>query len=126
MEVKAMVSRVPDALAGSVSIQFSPYVPARSTNERWVPPGGDQFCQYGPEDEAWMRPLGLGTVVEEDAGPCYFKVQEPSFLVTMPDVDFPVLREPLDDAMIRFRHRMASDLFRSLAVPSAIYHNVTS
>lgn len=26
----------------------------------WVPPT-DRFCKYGPEDEKWMRPLGLGT-----------------------------------------------------------------
>ena len=110
----------------AMPVRFSEHIPERSTKARWVPPAGDQFCEYGPEDEAWMRPLGLGTVVVEDAGPCYFKVQEPSFAVTLPDADFPLLREPLDDAMIRFRHRLEGNLLNALAVPSAIYHNVTS
>lgn len=29
---------------------------------RWKPPAGGRFIEYGPEDEHWMRPAGLGTL----------------------------------------------------------------
>ena len=38
----------------------------------WHPPHGSRFVEYGPEDEHWMRPLGLGTIEEIDEGPLLY------------------------------------------------------
>jgi hypothetical protein len=46
--------------------------PIRSIRKKWHPPAGDRFTEYGPEDEEWMRPLGLGRIEEIDEGPVIF------------------------------------------------------
>ncbi|CAB4191768.1 hypothetical protein UFOVP1229_130 [uncultured Caudovirales phage] len=49
-------------------VRFTPFsIPIRvdtSIPETWVPPeSGSPHFSYGPEDESWMRPLGLGKLV---------------------------------------------------------------
>lgn len=72
----------------SLPLRVSPYVPARKTRKEWQPPEGGRFTGYGPEDEAWMRPLGLGTVVEVDLGPQVFEIRFPKHWA---DWKFPVM-----------------------------------
>lgn len=55
-------------LAG-LRIVYSRAVPLRATKDVWHPPESDRLCVYGPEDECWMRPLGLGYVETVDDGP---------------------------------------------------------
>lgn len=105
-----------------VPVRFSEHVPARSTRERWVPPAGDQFCEYGPEDEAWMRPLGLGSVVIEDAGPCYFKVQGPSFRFLPPNLEPPVGLGVVGDIAVAARLRVLDEIFGPTGIPSPMFH----
>lgn len=71
-----------------IPIRFSPYVPATFPKDRWIPPEGDRFCSYEESDEEWMRPLGLGTVVQEQH-PCYFKVQVPDAIDFIPELGEP-------------------------------------
>lgn len=59
---------------GGIPFTFSPYIPERKTRKEWRPPAGDRFCEYGPEDEAWMRDLGLGYFVEVDEGPVFYAI----------------------------------------------------
>lgn len=49
--------------------------------EKWHPPAGDRFTEYGPEDEKWMRPLGLGTVRDHGLAGLYDVVDEHMELV---------------------------------------------
>lgn len=58
---------------------LSEAVPERQTHEEWTPPEGSRFTEYGPEDEAWMKPLGLGTTRVVDDGPAFFLVNEPNW-----------------------------------------------
>lgn len=44
-----------------VRVQYCEFMPP--TADRWEPPAAGRFTTYGPEDEAWMRPLGLGRMV---------------------------------------------------------------
>lgn len=39
----------------------------------WQPPRDDRLCSYGPRDEAWMRPLGLGKTTRTPE--CLFDVR---------------------------------------------------
>ena len=60
----------------SFPVYFSDAVPERNLHEQWCPPECDRFCDYGPEDETWMRPLGLGTIKTIDMGPLVLRIQE--------------------------------------------------
>lgn len=80
-------------LAG-MRIVYSRAAPLRATEDQWHPPQSDRFCEYGPEDEAWMRPLGLGRIETVDTGPWMAVVENgvPS-----------VLKHPLSEPAFRFR-----------------------
>lgn len=56
-----------------IPILFDRSIPQFS--EAWYPPKDDRFCGYGPEDEEWMRPLGLGTLRDE---PLFYAMVDPS------------------------------------------------
>ena len=60
----------------SMPVYFSEFIPERNLIEQWCPPEGDRFCDYGPEDEMWMRHLGLGTIKTIDMGPLILKMQD--------------------------------------------------
>ena len=60
-----------DSLSG-VPVRFTEGVPERITHTEWDAPPPSAFVEYGPEDEAWMRPLGLGTVRTVDDGPGFY------------------------------------------------------
>lgn len=62
---------VVDSLGG-VPVRFTEAVPERITHKEWDAPPPSKFVEYGPEDEAWMRPLGLGTVRTVDEGPGFY------------------------------------------------------
>ena len=62
-----------DPLA-TIPIEYRSWVPPRRTRKVWHPPKGGRFVEYGPEDEHWMRPLGLGTVEEVDEGEAFYMV----------------------------------------------------
>lgn len=107
-----------------VPVRFSEHVPARSTRERWVPPEGSRFCEYGPEDESWMRPLGLGTVVEDDTGPCYFKVQDSSFRFSLPNLEPPVDPGVVGDIAAAARLRVLGEIVGPTGILSPMFHGV--
>lgn len=55
-------------IAGTVEMNGQPiggYTTAWEMMAPWLPPTGDRFVEYGPEDEKWMRPLGLGSIIED-------------------------------------------------------------
>lgn len=54
-----------------LSVVYSNAVPERDIEERWVPPEPERFVSYGPEDECWARPLGLGSIEYIDRGPLF-------------------------------------------------------
>jgi hypothetical protein len=69
------------AVGGVVSImplrfQVSDLIPERDMRDQWFPPAADKFVEYGPEDEHWMRPLGLGTVEKIDMGPLILAMKD--------------------------------------------------
>ena len=78
-----------DSIFG-VEIRLSESTPERKTEVVWEPPAGDRFCEYGPEDEEWMRPLGIGTRTV-DHGPLFYLLDK-SFLRF--DWSIPLIREP--------------------------------
>lgn len=43
---------------------FKPLQTHGRTVKTWQPPHGDRFLSYDSRDEAWMRPLGLGRIVD--------------------------------------------------------------
>jgi hypothetical protein len=43
-------------------VEMSLYGSKHIAPTSWTPPKGDRFVEYGPEDEHWMRPLGLGSM----------------------------------------------------------------
>lgn len=53
----------------------------RRIREVWHPPASERFVEYGPEDEAWARPLGLGRVERVDDGPLFYLVKDPPWLM---------------------------------------------
>lgn len=56
-------------LAG-IPIKTFDHFPRRFVERTYVPPAPERFVEYGPEDEAWMKPLGLwGWFIEKDLGP---------------------------------------------------------
>lgn len=63
-----------DVSLSAIPIYVSESIPERRVTERWIPPAGDKFVEYGPEDEHWMRPLGLGMVEQIDAGPLIYSM----------------------------------------------------
>ena len=54
-----------------IPVEFHDYIPERHLVEVWEPPKG-RFIEYGPEDEWWARPLGVGDIRVEDQGPLFF------------------------------------------------------
>ena len=70
---------IPPPNINGVPVIFDEAVPLNSFKEVWYPPEPERFVGYGPEDECWMRPLGLGRIELIDEGPCYFLMNEPIF-----------------------------------------------
>ncbi len=62
-----------------IPLHFDSNLPERDIEERWHPPEDSRFCGYGPEDEAWMRPLRLGRFEYVDKGPLIYKVNKNMF-----------------------------------------------
>ena len=60
----------------SIPVVMSEHIPERDLREQWCPPEDDRFCGYGPEDEYWMRPLGLGTIKTIDVGPLLLAIED--------------------------------------------------
>jgi hypothetical protein len=60
-------------------IQFDEYLPRRNISRVWLPPEPDRFVTYDADDEAWMRPLGLGRIVEIDNGPLFCLITAPEW-----------------------------------------------
>ena len=67
------------AMIYGTEVTFSETAPERFTHEEWQPPTGDRFTAYGPEDEKWMKPLGLGTTRTVDDGPAFYLINEPEW-----------------------------------------------
>lgn len=44
--------------------RYKPLQTHGRTVKTWQPPHGDRFLSYDSRDEAWMRPLGLGRIVD--------------------------------------------------------------
>lgn len=65
-------------VADGIKIITNEHVAERRISERWVPPT-EAFTEYGPEDEEWMRPLGLGTVEYIDEGPLFYEMDQSAF-----------------------------------------------
>jgi hypothetical protein len=57
-----------------IPVHFDKAIPERKLRTKWHPPKGSRFVEYGPEDEPWMRPLGLGSVETVDDGPLIVEV----------------------------------------------------
>lgn len=62
-------------------IIFNEHLPERTTKRVWHPPSpsADRFCEYGPEDESWMRTLcewtgdsRYGRIEIVDEGPAFW------------------------------------------------------
>jgi hypothetical protein len=47
-----------------MNTRYKPLQTHGRTVKTWQPPHGDRFVEYDSRDEAWMRPLGLGRVVD--------------------------------------------------------------
>lgn len=73
------LSLAPPPNLDGIPVTFDESIPKYNFEEVWRPPKGDRFVSYGPEDEAWMRPLGLGQIDLIDHGPCYFIVDDPLY-----------------------------------------------
>ena len=43
----------------------------------WIPPEAERFVEYGPEDESWARPLGLGHIGELVGQPLFMMLGKP-------------------------------------------------
>lgn len=67
-----------------IDVTFSETAPERITHEEWDAPEGGRFAGYGPEDEKWMKPLGLGTTRVVDGGPAFYLVSEPDWSMSGP------------------------------------------
>lgn len=67
-----------DKLSGT-PIEFLETMPERNIERVWLPPADSRFVGYGPEDEEWMKPLGLGRMVEVDGGPLFCLIQNPAW-----------------------------------------------
>lgn len=52
----------------------------RDVSEIWHPPPAERFVEYGPQDEHWMRPLGLGRIERIDRGPKFYVMDFPGLL----------------------------------------------
>lgn len=70
---------IPPPSIDGIPVVFDRAIPPRNLREVWHPPEAERFVSYGPEDECWMRPLGLGRIEVIDEGPCYFVMNEPIF-----------------------------------------------
>lgn len=55
------------------NITIDKSIPEREVTTIWHPPKDGRFTSYGPEDEHWMRPLGLGWVEYINGDPVIFK-----------------------------------------------------
>lgn len=62
----------------AIRIKFDSSIPARDIEYEWSPPESDQFCEYGPEDEVWMRPLKIGVFTPIDKGPLFYMINDMS------------------------------------------------
>lgn len=60
-----------------MEVQFSEVMPERQIEYKWHPPKASRFVDYGPEDEWWMRPAGLGWIERIDKGPLFVLVKKP-------------------------------------------------
>lgn len=56
--------------------RYLEFMNARRYREAWQPPAENRFVAYGPEDEAWMRPLGIGRLIQVDDGPLIYRVDD--------------------------------------------------
>lgn len=89
-----------------IEIHEDSFMPERSIQEVWEPPQTSRFVTYGPEDESWMRPIGLGTVKQVDIGPLFIEMQDKVDHLVME-----MLYEPFaDDALFRYRARFLESL----------------
>lgn len=58
-----------------IDIVTDKLLPERDIEQKWHPPAsGSRFYEYGPEDEHWMRPAGLGTIKAIDKGPLFYLI----------------------------------------------------
>ena len=73
-----------------IDVIFDEAVEERDIEERWYPPPAEKFVEYGPEDEHWMRPLGLGRIERIDRGPKFvsMKIPVPVVDLEVPDFDY--------------------------------------
>lgn len=65
------------------SIKYDDSMPTRNLEQVWVPPPPGKFCVYGPEDESWMKPLGVGRWQTVDHGPLFYMMDESKFRFDM-------------------------------------------
>lgn len=65
------------------SVTYNPHIPSRNIEYQWEPPEGDRFCEYGSEDEEWMRPLNIGNLRPIDNGPLFYMMDESKFNINM-------------------------------------------
>ncbi len=61
-----------------LEIVYNPNLPARDIEYKWEPPASSRFIEYEMSDEHWMRPLGLGLIIEIDHGALYYIVDDQS------------------------------------------------
>ncbi len=59
-----------------IEVQWNADMAPRRIREVWHAPTGDRFTEYGPEDEAWARPLGLGRIEAIDEGPLFYLIDD--------------------------------------------------
>ncbi len=85
---KGLVGNVSRDLIWSNSIRVNENVP--HTVKKWKPPRSGKFTGYGPEDEVWMRPLGIGVYDEF----VVYEVDEDFFLPKL-SFDMPFLMTSL-------------------------------
>lgn len=70
----------PLSMMVGLPVEVTGAVPERDIEEVWHPPEAERFVSYGPEDECWARPLGLGSIERIDKGPAFWIVDTPDFL----------------------------------------------
>lgn len=59
-----------------IRIRVDSSIPARDIEEEWSRPKSGRFCEYGPEDEKWMRPLRIGVFTQIDKGPLFYFIND--------------------------------------------------
>ncbi len=73
---EAVESRPATYFPSTIKVTPNDWIPDNLVTQKWHPPASGQFTELEVSDEAWARPLGLGSVEQIDKGPLILKIAE--------------------------------------------------